>query len=141
MYSRILVAVDGSTHSLKAARVAAELARQLNATELRVVVAFDPLPSYLGEPNLQAAISARLDEAQQVMEKTLQAIGPMPEGVLRTEILEGPAAEAILQVAETHQSELIVMGSRGLGRFTGLLLGSQSQKVVQHASCPVLIVR
>lgn len=141
MYSRILVAVDGSTHSLKAARVAAELARQLNATELRVVVAFDPLPSYLGEPNLQVAISARLDEAQQVMEKTLQAIGPMPEGVLRTEILEGPAAEAILQVAETHQSELIVMGSRGLGRFTGLLLGSQSQKVVQHASCPVLIVR
>lgn len=106
-----------------------------------MVVAFDPLPSYLGEPNLQAAINARLDEAQQVMEKALQVIGPMPEGVLRTEILEGPAAEAILQVAETHRSDLIVMGSRGLGRFTGLLLGSQSQKVVQHASCPVLIVR
>ncbi|MEJ5240976.1 MAG: universal stress protein [Anaerolineales bacterium] len=141
MYSRILVAVDGSEHSLKAARVAAELARQLNATELRVVVAFDPLPSYLGEPNLQAAINARLDEAQRVMERALQVIGPMPEGVLRTEILEGPAAEAILQVAETHRSDLIVMGSRGLGRFTGLLLGSQSQKVVQHASCPVLIVR
>lgn len=141
MYSRILVAVDGSEHSLKAARAAAELARQLHATELRVVVAFDPLPSFLGEPNLQAAINARLDEAQQVMEKALQAIGPMPEGVVRTEILEGPAAEAILQVAETHQSDLIVMGSRGLGRFAGLLLGSQSQKVVQHASCPVLIVR
>ncbi|MFN3741350.1 MAG: universal stress protein [Anaerolineales bacterium] len=141
MYSRILVAVDGSEHSLKAARTAAELAHLLSAQELRVVVAYDPIPPYLGEPNLQAAINARLNEAQKIMEKALQAIGPLPEGLLRTEILEGPAAEAILKVAETHQSELIVMGSRGLGRLSGLLLGSQSQKVVQHARCPVLIVR
>lgn len=141
MYSRILVAVDGSEHSLKAARTAAELARFLNSRELRVVVAYDPIPPYLGEPNLQAAINARLNEAQEIMEKALQAIGPLPEGLLRTEILEGPPAEAILKVAETHQSDLIVMGSRGLGRLSGLLLGSQSQKVVQHAHCPVLIVR
>lgn len=141
MYSRILVAVDGSEHSLKAARTAAELARSLNAKELRIVVAYDPIPPYLGEPNLQAAINARLDEAQKIMAKALEVLGSLPEGLLHTEILEGPAAEAILKVAETHQSDLIVMGSRGLGRLTGLLLGSQSQKVVQHARCPVLIVR
>ncbi len=141
MYSRILVAVDGSEQSLKAARTAAELARLFQARELRVVHAYDPIPSFLGEPNLQVAINARLDEAQKVIQKALQVIGELPEGVLRTEILEGPAAEAILRVAETHQSDLIVMGSRGMGRFTGLLLGSHSQRVVQHATCPVLIVR
>lgn len=141
MFSRILVAVDGSAHSLKAARMAAELARTVQASELRIVVAYDPLPSYLGEPNLQAAINARLDEAQKIMSQALEAVGELPERMVRTEILEGPAAEAILSVAETHKSDLIVMGSRGLGRFSGLLLGSHTQKVVQHASCPVLIVR
>jgi len=56
-------------------------------------------------------------------------------------VLEGPPAEAILNVAETREIDLIVMGTRGLGRFTGMLLGSQSQKVVSHASCPVTLVR
>jgi nucleotide-binding universal stress UspA family protein len=60
---------------------------------------------------------------------------------LKTEVLEGSAAEAILEVASTRKSDLIVMGSRGLGTLSGLLLGSQSQKVVQHANCPVLIVK
>jgi nucleotide-binding universal stress UspA family protein len=46
-----------------------------------------------------------------------------------------------VQVATTRKSELIVMGSRGLGRLEGALLGSNSQKVVSHAPCPVLIVR
>ena len=54
---------------------------------------------------------------------------------------EGDPAEAIVNVAAVRHCDLIVMGSRGLGRLTGLLLGSQSQKVVQHAPCPVLIAR
>jgi nucleotide-binding universal stress UspA family protein len=44
-------------------------------------------------------------------------------------------------VAVTRASDVIVMGSRGLGTLAGLLLGSTSQKVVSHAPCPVLIVR
>jgi nucleotide-binding universal stress UspA family protein len=67
-------------------------------------------------------------------------VGGIP-GEIHTEILEGTPAEAILEVAKTRDVNLIVMGSRGLGRLAGALLGSQSQKVVQHATCPVLIVR
>jgi len=140
MYSNILLGVDGSEHSLNAAKTAGDLARNMNSKVLRIVVAYDPVPSYLGEPNLQDAISARMIEAEAVLEKAIQAVGEIP-GEVHTEILEGPPAEAILDVANTRKNDLIVMGSRGLGRLVGALLGSQSQKVVRHAACPVLIVR
>lgn len=141
MFKNILLGVDGSEHALRAARVAGELARTMGAESLRVVVAYDPVPSYLGEPNLQHAITARMREAEEVLQTALEALGGGLPCEVHTEILAGPPAEAILEVAETRKNDLIVIGSRGLGRLTGLLLGSQSQKVVQHASCPVLIVR
>jgi nucleotide-binding universal stress UspA family protein len=140
MFKNILLAVDGSEHALHAAKNAADLARTMNSDILRIVVAFEPVPPYLGEPNLQTAISARMDEADTILRKTVDAVGEIP-GEVHTEVLEGAPAEAILDVAKTRKSDLIVMGSRGLGRLKGALLGSQSQKVVQHAPCPVLIVR
>lgn len=139
MFKNILLGVDGSEHSLRAAQEAAALATCMEA-DLRIVVVHDPVPSYLGEPNYQHAISARLEEAQEILQKATEAVGEIP-GELKTEILEGPAAEAILIVAETRHSDLIVMGTRGRGKLRGLLLGSQSQKVLQHAPCPVLVVR
>ncbi len=56
MFEKILLAVDGSEHSLHAARTAANLARAISSTEIRIVVVFDSVPPYLGEPNLQQAI-------------------------------------------------------------------------------------
>ena len=140
MFKHILLGVDGSEHALHAAKTAADLARSLQSETLRIVVAYDSVPPYLGEPNMQTAISARMKEAEKILQKAVGVVGKIP-GEIHTETLEGPPAEAILDVANTRKCDLIVMGSRGLGRLTGLLLGSQSQKVVQHAPCPVLIVR
>ena len=81
-----------------------------------------------------------MKEAETILQKALEAVGEIP-GEVHTDLLEGSPAETILDVANTRKSDLIVIGSRGLGRLTGVLLGSQSQKVVQHAPCPVLIVR
>jgi nucleotide-binding universal stress UspA family protein len=139
MFKNILVAVDGSEHALKAARVAGDFARQVQA-EVRVVTAYDPVPTYLGEPNLQHALDERFTLAQQVIDNALKEIGEVP-CELKTDILEGPAAEAILAVIEARDNDLVIMGTRGLGLLKGLLLGSQSQKVVAHAPCPVLLVR
>lgn len=140
MFERILLAVDGSEHGDKAARVAAELARTMNAKSLHIVVAYAPIPPYLGEPDLQHVINLRLNEAGEVLQKAVEAVGEMPAQV-HTEVIEGDPAEAIIEVALVQDSDLIVMGSRGLGRLIGLVLGSTSQKVVSHAPCPVLIVR
>ena len=139
MFERILLAVDGSDHALRAAQVAADLARVMKS-ELRVVAAYDPIPPLLGEPHLQAVINARLDGAQAILHKTVEVIGDLPEEI-HVEMLEGNPAEVIIDVAKTRRSNVIIMGSRGLGRLAGLVLGSTSQKVVSHAPCPVLIVR
>lgn len=139
MFERILLAVDGSEHAVRAAKVAADLARRLES-ELRIVAAYDPIPPFLGEPNMQEAINARLEDAQTILNKAETAVGEVPGGV-HSEMIEGSPAEAIIEVAKIRRSDLIVMGSRGRGRLAGLLLGSNSQKVVSHAPCPVLIVR
>ena len=59
MFETILLAVDGSEHGQHAAKVAGDLARAVKASELRIVVAFEAIPIYLGEPNLSQAIIAR----------------------------------------------------------------------------------
>lgn len=140
MFERILLAVDGSDHALHATRKAAELARLMKPKELRVVVAYDPIPLYLGEPNMQVVITNRKGDAEEVLNAAIKELGELP-CEMHTEILEGDPASAIIEVAKVRNSDVIVMGSRGLGRLAGLLLGSTSQKVVSHAPCPVLIVR
>lgn len=140
MFERILLAVDGSEHGYNAARVAADLARAVKSEKLRIVVVFAGIPPYLGEPNLQQVINARLDEAQAILNKALEIVGDVPAEI-HTELIEGDAAESIIEVAKTRDSSVIVLGSRGLGRLAGLVLGSTSQKVVSLAPCPVLIVR
>ena len=139
MFKNILLAVDGSEHAIRAAHFAAELA-VCHKASLRLVAAYDPVPPYLGEPNFQIILDAQLREAERNVANTMKILGDLSEEA-STEILQGPPAEAILEAAKAHNCDLIVMGSRGLGKFTGLLLGSQSQKVVQHAECPVLIVK
>jgi nucleotide-binding universal stress UspA family protein len=140
MFDKILLAVDGSEHALHAARKAAELARIMKPSEFRIVVSYDTIPLYLGEPNMQLAIDSRKMEAEEILSRAVKEVGDIPCEI-HTEIIEGDAAEAIIDVATTRGSDIIVMGSRGLGRLAGLLLGSTSQKVVAHAPCPVLIVR
>ena len=140
MFERILLAVDGSEHALHATRKAAELARLMKPVEFRIVVAYDPIPLYLGEPNMQIVITNRKGEAEEILNAAVKEVGTVPCEI-HTEILEGDPASAILEIANVRKSDAIVMGSRGLGRLAGLLLGSTSQKVVSHAPCPVLIVR
>jgi nucleotide-binding universal stress UspA family protein len=140
MFEKILLAADGSDHALHAARKAAELARAMNSKEFRIVVAYDAIPPYLGEPNMQFVIDERMKTAETILKNALKEVGDLPCEI-HPELIEGDPAESIINVAGTRASDIIVIGSRGLGRLAGLLLGSTSQKVVAHAPCPVLIVR
>jgi nucleotide-binding universal stress UspA family protein len=140
MFEKILLAVDGSEHSLRSAKEAGDLARAMKSDSLRIVVAFDSIPPYLGEPNMQQAITARMKEANAILQKAQDAVRKIP-GEIHTELIEGPAAEAIINVAKTRGSTVIVMGSRGMSAIAELVLGSTSHKVVSHAPCPVLIIR
>lgn len=140
MFENILLAVDGSKHALKTATLAGELARSMNSKSIRVVVVYSAIPIYLGEPNLQSAIDARLDDANKILKDAVAEVGDIP-GEIHSELLEGSPAEVIVDVAETRKVDLIMVGSRGSGTFTNLMLGSTCQNVVNHAPCPVLVVR
>jgi nucleotide-binding universal stress UspA family protein len=140
MFENILLAVDGSEHALNAARMASSLANAMNSQTLRIVVAYNPIPVHLGDPYMQDAINARISETEEIIQDAVQAVGAVSAEIL-TEMIEGDPAETIIELAKTHNSNVIIMGSRGLGKLAGLLLGSTSQKVVSYAPCPVLIVK
>ena len=138
-FTNILVAYDGSEQSQRALQKAIEVA-QCSQARLQILYAYDKIPPYLGEPNLQHLIDRSVEKAQPAM---VQAVEILKATGLEfsTNILEGPAAEAILRVAQLEGCDLIVMGSRGLGMVQGLLLGSVSYRVLHHATIPVLIVQ
>ena len=139
MFENILLAVDGSDHSLKAAKLAGDLAR-LSGGKLRVLTVYDEVPSYLGEPNLSQAIAKRTEKAEVILNGATKEIGDIPGGS-EAEILSGDPAETVLRVVDIYNIDLVVMGTRGQGGIKSLLVGSQSQKVVSTAPCPVLLVR
>ena len=86
------------------------------------------------------ALQARLDAAGGLpaVASIEVAYGSIVE--LEDALIEGPAAPAILRIAADERCDMIVMGSRGHGQLSGLLLGSVSSVVAQRAECPVLIV-
>ena len=140
MFEVILLAVDGSEHGQHAATTAGDLARAVNARELYVLVAYEPVPGYVKEPNLSEALATRKAEAQRILKQAQELLGDVP-AKLDPQMIEGSIAEAILEVANARKSDVIVMGSSGWGRLEGALLGSNSQKVASHAPCPVVLVR
>jgi nucleotide-binding universal stress UspA family protein len=136
----IVVGVDGSPGSIAALRVALAEA-QARDCSLKVVSAWHvpaaayqsgwvPLP--IDKQDYERIATAMLD-------KSLAAVAAELDGVPITPLArEGQPAEVLVEEAEG--AELLVVGSRGLGGFRGLLLGSVSQQCAHHAHCPVLIV-
>ena len=144
MFKNILLAFDGSDHSRKAALVTGQLARQQQPPALvRITVAVQPIYRGWGEPNFTEVASKRAIEGQELLDSAAKLVGGQggPEIEVHTELLFGPAADEIINVAEVRGCDLIVMGTRGLGALRGLLLGSQTQKVISHAHCPVMVIR
>lgn len=139
MYQTILVAVDGSDHSLRALQHAAKLARALNS-RLFLVHAYPSTTDIVGYSDFTSLVARRKEKGQEVL-NTMRAGLEDPDLALEEVLLEGPEAEAVLNAAEAHEADLIVIGSRGLGAVKRWLLGSFSQKVSHLAHCPVLLVR
>jgi nucleotide-binding universal stress UspA family protein len=139
VFKKILLATDGSPDAMQALAYARDLALRDGAPVV-VVHAFDPVPTYLGDP-LEGRVLARHVAAGE--EVAAAAVAKLREaGVdVVVEVLEGPAADAILNVAGVRECDLIVMGTRGYGRLASLILGSVSHRVLAHARVPVLVVK
>jgi nucleotide-binding universal stress UspA family protein len=139
MFNCIIYATDGSEHAKKALAYARDLAR-FHQSALYVVHAYAPLLDLKSFGDYDDIIALRIAQGHEIIDEALEELSAYDIDV-HTELLEGPMAETIIRIAEVRNADLIVIGARGLGRLQGLLLGSVSQKVIQHAPCPVLVVR
>jgi nucleotide-binding universal stress UspA family protein len=139
MYRKILVALDGSEHSIRALQQAAVLAHAFDAP-LILVHAYPATSDLLGYSDYSRLVARRKEKGQDLIEEMRSELKD-PKLVIEEDLLEGPEAEAILNAAEAHEAGLIVLGSRGLSAVKGWLLGSVSRKVSHLAKCPVLLVR
>ena len=138
MFEKVLLAVDGSEHSAKAVPVAADIAKKSNGEVLVYHVREHLVARGVGSWQLEDA-----SEATDLVERVkadIAAAGVKVSG--RTEeTLQGHAAKAILDAAETEHADVIVMGSRGLSDLAGLLLGSVTHKVIQLSRRTVVVAR
>jgi nucleotide-binding universal stress UspA family protein len=138
-FKKILVPVDGSQSSMRAARAAADLAVSTGA-EIVLVHCHKSFPSLLGEPYYQKAVSQILKEANELLAPFRELFKEKRIGFTER-LLEGPPRQAVAEVAKHEQCDLIVIGSRGLSDLEGLFLGSVTHRVLRVAPCPVMVIR
>ena len=148
-YKHILVPTDGSKLSLKAAREAAELAKTLKAkiTALYVIAPYMPTLDAEGSINARHGYDQKAYEkasAKFAGEATAKIAATAAEAHVKCDELHvtDPAPwDGIIRAAAKNKCDLIVMSSHGRGNLAGLLLGSETTKVLAHSKTPVLVCR
>ncbi len=148
MYKHILVATDGSKLSMKAVRTAATLAGSLGArlTALHVMPSYVP-PVYgegaifIPEMTPKGFKAAVEKEAQAALASAAKAADEVDVAVNSVKATDPQPWNAIIKTARTKKCDLVVMASHGRRGLSGLLLGSETTKVLTHSKVPVLVVR
>ena len=138
-FKKILVPVDGSQHASLSCRHAAGLASGGGA-EILLVHCYGDLPSLIGGAAREEIIAESEAAGKAILAPCMQACEEA--GVsYRTIVHHGQPSRTIVHIAKDEQCDLIVMGSRGLSDFSGMVLGSVSHRVLEYSHIPVLIVK
>jgi nucleotide-binding universal stress UspA family protein len=136
MFERVIVGVDGSEPNQSVIEAAAQLSASTGAT-LFLVHVEEIVPGRMA-PHHEAP-----EEAVEILhaaEQAVKALGANVGAVVRTAAgLKGPAG-ALDAAAIDHKADLIVVGTRGRGPWTGSVLGSVSQRLLHNPPCPVLVI-
>ncbi len=150
MINKLLVAIDGSSHSMKAVDYASEIAASSKAgVIILTVVKAQDFQKYSAEMRRYAelehvsvvdldALKSIANDLVALAEKRAREKGV---GDIVTKVQEGPVARTIVACAQEHEVDMIVVGSRGLGSIEATLRGGVSQRVELLAKCPVLSVK
>jgi nucleotide-binding universal stress UspA family protein len=145
MFDRIVVGTDGSETATDAVATAVELAKLTNA-KLEIVSAYEPIPQARlrdeGEGitgDVSHAVNPR-EDVQFVLDKAA-AVAKKAKVDVVTHPREGDPADAILDVAEENDADLVMVGNKGMTGARRFLLGSVPNKISHHAPCDVWIVK
>ena len=139
---KILVAVDGSDISVRAAKHANALAKRLAKPAKIFLVAVDaaPFPGVVSRIGKEAMDRIHAENHERMLAPARKALARSAADVRELAVV-GEPAEAILAAARDGKVDLVVMGSHGRGSVQGILLGSVSSKVIAQTDIPVTIVR
>jgi len=141
MFKTILVPTDASEAAQRALKVAVELAKELGSRIILLHVVFTP--EAMGY-TLSSGVSVAQEEIGIYGEQALTAaINAIETGNVPIEKKQKPGHPglAIIEEIKTSNIDLVVMGNRGYGPIAGALLGSVSQRVLNQAGCPVMIIK
>ena len=142
--NRILIAVDGSSHSIKVARAAIrQVAACKRPPELHLVYVHLPLPTLGGlmKPVGHEALQRYYREEGEDALRRAKTLFDRAKLDCTTHILVGPIAKSLANEAKKLKCDMIIMGTHGIGAMSGMLLGSVAAKTVHLARCPVLLIR
>lgn len=140
MSQPVVVGVDGSESALDAVRWAAEEARR-RETRLRIVHAFEIPAGYRpGFVDVKALYDALAAQAKESLEQA-RALAEETAPGLDVEVVDVQAGAVPTLVGESEGAAVLALGSRGLGGFTGLVVGSTAVALVARSTCPVVVVR
>ena len=141
MFTNILVPVDGSDNSYRALDAALILSEKLGS-HITVIHVMEEIPiTHIGsEKLLNELLETYKKENQDILSKCSQ-LATQKGLTIKTFLLQGNPASAILDFSRKEKFDLVVMGSRGLGMFKELILGSVSSKIVHHSPCGILLIR
>ena len=141
MFTKILVPVDGSDNSYRALDAALVLSEKLGSN-ITVIHVMEEVPiTHIGsEKLLNELLEAYKKENQDILSKCTE-IATQKGLTINTLLLQGNPASVILDFSKKEKFDILIMGSRGLGKFKELILGSVSSKIVHHSPCAVLLIR
>ena len=142
MLSKILVPVDGSDNSFRALEHAIFLSTKIQESQITVLYIIEDLPSlYIYSPKTIEKLHADYkSESAKILERCKEIANK--SGInIHTVLLEGDPASKIIAYSEMERFDIIMMGSRGMGKFKEMIVGSISNKVIHHAKCSVMLVR
>jgi len=142
---KILVAIDESKVSEAVLQKAKTIATMFESDVLVITAIQKLAPSHhyrfgADFTHYDLVNSQAEDDAKKVLAHAKEVLEGIP-GKCTTQIVHGNSASMILEMAEIKEPDLLIMGSRGLGGFKRIMLGSVSTKVLHHATCDVMIVR
>lgn len=144
-FSKIMIAIDGSDHSFRAAEYALEVAKSFRSQLYAVTVTSVPEPYHLKQEdvlNKSREMADNMNDAKTWLENFKQDV-KKDNIEFKAELISShrPVDYVILEYAEENNVDLIVVGTRGRSGFKKLLLGSTASSVVSYAHCPVMVVK
>jgi nucleotide-binding universal stress UspA family protein len=140
MYSKLLVPIDGSDNSFRALDNAIFLSKEIRARITALHVRENlPFVYVQSEKALNKLISKYENKSKRILDKVKKR-GNKNEVNVEFVLMKGDAASGIIDFSKKGNYDTIIMGRRGMGRLSQLLLGSTSNKVLNHSECTIVIV-